>query len=74
MKLMRVGPAGSETPVVLDEQGRRRDVSSITADFNGAFFGSGGIDRLRDADLSSLPVLADDLRVGAPIARPGNVL
>jgi 2-keto-4-pentenoate hydratase/2-oxohepta-3-ene-1,7-dioic acid hydratase in catechol pathway len=74
MKLMRVGPVGSETPVVLDAQGRRRDVSSITADFDGAFFGSGGIERLRAADLATLPVVADDLRVGAPIARPGNVL
>lgn len=74
MKLMRVGPAGSETPVVLDEQGLRRDVSAITADFDGAFFGGGGIERLRAVDLTVLPVLGDDLRVGAPIARPGNVL
>lgn len=74
MKLMRVGPAGSETPVVLDEQGVRRDVSTITSDFDGAFFGSGGIERLRAADLTSLPVLQDDLRIGSPVARPGNVL
>jgi len=74
MKLMRVGPAGSEIPVVLDEQGRRRDVSTLTADFDRAFFGSGGIERLRAADLTALPVLGDDLRAGAPIARPGNVL
>lgn len=74
MRLMRVGPAGSEFPVVLDEQGRRRDVSTLTADFDRAFFASGGIERLRAADLTALPVLGDDLRVGAPIARPGNVL
>ncbi len=47
MRLMRVGPMGSETPVVLDEHGQRRDVSTITADFDSAFFGSGGIERLR---------------------------
>lgn len=71
---MRVGPAGSEIPVVLDGEGRRRDASTITDDFDSAFFGSGGIERLRAADLTGLPVVADHLRVGAPIARPGNVL
>jgi 2,4-didehydro-3-deoxy-L-rhamnonate hydrolase len=71
---MRVGPAGSEIPVVLDDQGRRRDVSAIVADFDAAFFAAGGIERLRSVDLASQPVLGDDLRVGAPIARPGNVL
>ena len=74
MRLMRVGEAGSETPVVLDADGRRRDISSITSDVDGRFLASGGLERLRSIDLSTLPVLDDDLRIGAPIARPGNVL
>jgi 2-keto-4-pentenoate hydratase/2-oxohepta-3-ene-1,7-dioic acid hydratase in catechol pathway len=71
---MRVGPRGSETPAVLDGEGQRRDISSITPDIDGRFLASGGIDALRAVDLSTLPILGDDLRIGAPIARPGNVL
>ena len=74
MKLMRIGPIGSEIPAVLDADGRRRDISSVTPDIDGPFLASGGIDRVREVDLDALPVLGDDLRIGAPIARPGNVL
>lgn len=74
MRLVRIGPVGSERPAVLDGDGRARDVSSVAGDFNAAFFASGGVERLRGMDLAELPVLAADLRIGAPIARPGNLV
>ncbi len=83
MRPARLGASGSERPVVLDGS-RTLDASSVTADFDGGFFGSGGLDRLRKAiNDESLPVLADPRqlsgdsppeRVGAPIARPGAVI
>lgn len=73
MRLVRVGQPGQERPCVLAEDGRMHDVSSITADFDGAFFASGGIARLQATDLSSLPVVPEGERVGAPVARPWNV-
>jgi 2-keto-4-pentenoate hydratase/2-oxohepta-3-ene-1,7-dioic acid hydratase in catechol pathway len=74
MRLVRLGSVGSETPAVLDREGRPRDVSGIVEDFNASFFASGGMAKLRDVDLEDLPILSEDLRVGAPIARPGNLV
>ena len=72
MRLARLGPVGQEIPVVIDG-GRYLDARSVTADFDGAAFDDGVIDRLRAADLPELEGAAD-LRVGTPIARPGAVL
>jgi 2,4-diketo-3-deoxy-L-fuconate hydrolase len=76
MKFARLGPIGSETPVV-DSDGTWLDISSITPDVDGAFLASGGVDRVREAVATgSLPALANagDLRIGAPIARPSAVV
>ena len=76
MKLMRIGAPGAERPALLAEDGTVVDLSSITADIDGAFLGSGGIDRVRRcAADGALPRLdATGQRVGAPIARPGKVV
>ncbi|MFC0680163.1 fumarylacetoacetate hydrolase family protein [Lysobacter korlensis] len=76
MNIARLGPAGSEIPV-LQRDGVSYDLSSLTSDVDGAFLGSGGVDRARAAlEAGELPELADasELRVGAPIARPGKVV
>lgn len=74
MKLLRVGPVGAEVPVVMDGGGATFDVSSITADFDGAFFASGGLERLV-AEAGRLPAIdISGKRVGPPITRPGAVL
>lgn len=72
MQLQRIGKEGQERPVaVLD--GLAHDVSSLTADIDGAFLADGGIGKVRAA-LDNLPVV--DIaghRVGAPVARPHAV-
>ena len=74
ISLARLGEAGSEIPVV-QVDGRTLDARSVTADFDGAFLAADGIARLRAA-LGELPELAaaSELRVGAPIARPGKIV
>src|SRR6185503_958004 len=42
MKLMRVGAAGAEKPVVRVDEATYVDVSDLVADFDEAFFRSGG--------------------------------
>ncbi|NUW32349.1 fumarylacetoacetate hydrolase family protein [Nonomuraea sp. SMC257] len=76
MKLLRIGPAGSERPVLLDGTGTYHDLTAVTADIDGAFLASGGLDRVRLAhEAGDLPELdVTGLRVGAPIARPGAVV
>jgi 2-keto-4-pentenoate hydratase/2-oxohepta-3-ene-1,7-dioic acid hydratase in catechol pathway len=73
MRLMRLGPRGSERPAVLHE-GRHLDLSPVTSDIDGSFLAGKGIERTRAA-LADLPEIpdAESLRVGAPIARPGAV-
>lgn len=74
MRLGRLGPTDAERPVVFIDD-RVLDASVVTADFDGAFFASGGVERLRAA-LADLPVLEDSrsTRIGAPMARPGAVI
>jgi len=74
-KFLRLGPVGSEIPAVDAGDGVIRDLRPLTADIDGAFLEADGLRRARAA-ASGLPVLdgAADLRVGAPIARPGAVL
>jgi len=74
-KFLRLGPVGSEIPAVDAGDGVIRDLRSLTADIDGPFLESDGLRRAR-AVASDLPVLenAADLRIGAPVARPGAVL
>ena len=75
LQFMRLGPLGSERPAVVAD-GVTYDLSSLTADIDGAFLEADGIARTREALATGLPVLdaAASLRVGAPIARPTAVV
>ena len=76
MKFARLGPVGHERPVVVDDT-TYYDLSALTSDIDGAFWESGGLDRVRAAlDAGELPELerGDELRRGAPVARPGAII
>jgi 2,4-diketo-3-deoxy-L-fuconate hydrolase len=78
MYLMRIGPVGSEKPVVRIDDTHYIDVSNEVGDFNEAFFGGAGIEGL--GGVVSQRVGAGQLsefsgeRIGAPIARPHQIL
>ena len=78
MKLLRIGAAGAEKPAALVDETYYVDLSDVVIDFDEAFFGAGGLDRIR-------PVVAERAgagrvsrfageRIGAPIARPHQIL
>ena len=48
MYLMRLGPVGSERPVVRIDDSHYLDVSDVVDDFDEAFFGSNGLTRLAE--------------------------
>lgn len=76
MRFARLGPADGETPVVFAGD-TAYDLRSITPDIDGAFLAGGGVDQVRAAlESGALPVLdgTDELRIGAPIARPSAVV
>ncbi len=74
MELRRIGPAGAERPVVVHD-GAAHDLTSLTADIDGAFLAGDGIARTRRAlAQAALPVVdIAGQRVGAPIVRPQAV-
>jgi 2-keto-4-pentenoate hydratase/2-oxohepta-3-ene-1,7-dioic acid hydratase in catechol pathway len=73
---MRVGAPGAELPVVLSPDSQFRDIRQVTADIDGAFWATGGPERVLAAlEAGELPVLdIAGQRIGAPVARPGVVL
>jgi 2,4-didehydro-3-deoxy-L-rhamnonate hydrolase len=78
MKLMRLGAPGSERPAVRLDDTRYVDVSDRFGDFDERFFGSGGLAALRElvaerAASGDVRTFAGE-RVGAPIARPHQIL
>lgn len=76
MRLRRIGEAGTERPCVEGADGAVLDASAVCQDYDPAFFGSGGLDRLRAAlDREELPLIdVAGRRTGAPIARPHKVV
>jgi 2-keto-4-pentenoate hydratase/2-oxohepta-3-ene-1,7-dioic acid hydratase in catechol pathway len=76
VKLLRVGPSGTERPAALDLDGRLLDLTGVVDDITGATLARPELDRIAAAVAAGgLPVLdADGLRVGAPLGRPGKII
>lgn len=76
MRLLRIGPAGSERPAVLGENDQAFDISAITADIDAAFLAGDGPDQVRSALADgTLPALeVTGARIGAPVADPGKIV
>jgi 2-keto-4-pentenoate hydratase/2-oxohepta-3-ene-1,7-dioic acid hydratase in catechol pathway len=79
MQLMRLGPVGAERPVVRIDDETYVDVSDVVTDFDERFFARDGLAAL--ADIVDERAARPDLRrrfggerVGAPIARPHQIL
>lgn len=72
MKLLRFGPKGQEKPGCLDGQGNLRDLSGVTADFGGDTVSRDALARLAQLDPETLPLVAQPVRIGAPLAYVPN--
>ena len=78
MKLMRVGEPGRERPAVRMTDGSVIDVSSVVDDYDGGWLAAGGLAALEarlEEGVGGFPTVDTGAeRIGAPIARPGNIL
>lgn len=78
MYLMRIGPIGSEKPVVRIDDKSYVDVSDVVADFNESFLGSESLKSLTGVVAERIAKGAIQTftgeRIGAPIARPHQIL
>lgn len=77
MKLIRFGEVENEKPGVELPDGTRVDVSRHVADYNESFFANDGINKLRDwvdKNNKTAPVIANNVRLGAPVSRPNKII
>lgn len=77
MKLIRFGEPGREKPGVILGDGRRIDVSAFGGDFDEAFFGDDGVQRLAawvESNSATAPIVGEEVRLGSPVARPGKII
>jgi len=76
MRLIRLGQPGQEKPAALLDDENFIDLSDVVDDFNEAFFGSNRLDEIANvvANRWDTAQPIGDLRIGAPIARPHQIL
>jgi 2,4-didehydro-3-deoxy-L-rhamnonate hydrolase len=74
MKLLRMGPKGSERPAILDVEGQARDISGYVDDIAGGVLKPESLAKLARLDLSSLPIVPSGTRIGPCVGRVGKFI
>ena len=74
MKLLRIGSNGNEKPAALDKNGKIRDISSIMSDLDPRTLNFKNISRLQETNLSDLPEISSNERIGSCVANPGKFI
>ncbi|MDE3174926.1 MAG: fumarylacetoacetate hydrolase family protein [Pseudomonadota bacterium] len=67
MKLFRHGAVGAERAGAVDANGVKRDLSLLVPDITPDWLSAEKLAALRAIDLSKMPVVADGVRIGAPV-------
>ena len=77
MKLIRFGNPGAEKPGLQLADGRRIDASAFGSDYDEAFFGGDGLERLAawaSANAEAAPAVDPGTRLGSCVARPSKIV
>ena len=77
MKLIRFGLPGEEKPGLQLADGRNIDASAFGQDYDEAFFGGDGMERLSawaDEHADSAPDIPEGIRLGPPLCRPSKIV
>ena len=74
MKLLRYGNSGKEKPGIIDIDGNIRDLSDIIDDINGSTISPDGLNKINQIDISSLPLVSDNPRIGPCVGSVGKFL
>jgi len=74
MKLLRVGAINKEKPAVLDKDNNCRDLSSLIDDFTPDTLNFETIEKIKKINLSNLPVLDSDNRIGSCVSKPSKFI
>ena len=74
MKLIRLGELGKERPALIDKDGIFRDLSSVINDLDPNTLNFETIDKIKKVDISSLPKLDPNLRIGPCVSKPSKFI
>ena len=74
MKLVRYGAPGREKPGIIGEDGKIRDLSRVVKDIDGEMLGSGGLTKIRKANIKRLKVVPGKPRLGPCVGHVGNFI
>ena len=77
MKLIRFGNPGEEKPGLQLADGRNIDATDFGSDYDEAFFGGDGLERLAtwaSSNADNAPEVGDDVRLGPPLCRPSKIV
>jgi ureidoglycolate lyase len=74
MKLLRVGTKGAEKPAILAADGSIRDLTGVVDDIAGDVLTPEGLAKLAAVDVSALPTLSRDERIGPCVGRVGKFI
>ena len=74
MKLLRFGNSGQEKPGIIDNDGNIRSLSGVIDDINGSTVSPDGLNKINQIDISSLPIVSDNPRIGPCVGSVGKFL
>ncbi|MET0439668.1 MAG: fumarylacetoacetate hydrolase family protein [Devosia sp.] len=74
MKLLRVGPKGSEKPAIIAKDGSIRDLTGVVADIGGSTLLPEGLAKIAATDIDLLPKLDASERIGPCVANVGKFI
>ena len=74
MKLLRVGDKGKEVPAIVDNENNYRDLSSLVDDLNPSTLNFEILKKIKDSDISKLPIVSKDQRLGSCVNKPGKFI
>jgi ureidoglycolate lyase len=74
MKLLRVGPKGSEKPAIIAKDGSIRDLSGVVGDIGGSTLLPEGLAKIAGTDIDLLPKLEASERIGPCVANVGKFI
>jgi 2-keto-4-pentenoate hydratase/2-oxohepta-3-ene-1,7-dioic acid hydratase in catechol pathway len=74
MKLLRYGSSGQEKPGILSPDGEIRDLSGVISDLAGESLLPESIEKLRNTDISLLPIVGGRPRIGPCVGSVGKFI
>ena len=72
MKFLRVGERGNEIPAILDDKNNIRNLSNFFKDLTPENLNFENLDKIKNFDINSLPLLDQNQRIGSCIFKPAN--